>query len=347
MLLNTTVLKCNVLRLKNTILAKNDTTKMRKFFQQMHFFVFCSPQIAPHFCSIKTPRQSRLILTLMYKYLFALFFCGFAGLLSAQGWERVYGGSGQDDLSGLASTPDGGFVMTGYYNAADRIYLIKADANGDLQFDQKISLFDGAAGRSVVVTQDGGYAIAGYTRKKLPFPSTEYRRDFCLVKTDAAGNLLWTKTFGTTALNEEANDLVELADGSLVMVGFQKSGEEDVMVVKTDALGNQIGATQYFGEPAAKEMGNSIALAPNGDLVVAGEYKASASSHSAVLVIRLDTALGLLWQKDYDAVPLVDDVVWAAVVANDGGIVMAGRSYGNGLIMKVSGDGNGQPLWVN
>ncbi len=312
----------------------------------MHFFVFCLPQTAPHFCIIKTPRHSRLILTLMYKYLFALLFCGFAGLMSAQGWERVYGGSGQDDISGIAATPDGGFVMTGYYNAADRIYLLKVDANGDLQFNQKISVFDGAAGRAVVVTQDGGYAIAGYTRKKLPFPSTEYRRDFCLAKTDAAGNVLWTKTYGTTDLNEEANDLVELADGNLVMVGFRKSGEEDVMVVKTDAAGNQIGTTQYFGTAASKEIGNSIAVAANGDLVVAGEYKATVGSNSEVLTIRMDAALNLLWQKTYDAVPLVDDVAWATTIANDGGIVMAGRSYGNGLIMKVSGDGNTQ-LWVN
>ncbi len=282
----------------------------------------------------------------MYKYLFALLFCSFAGLLSAQGWERVYGGSGQDDLSGVAATPDGGFVMIGYYNANSQAYLLKADANGDLQFNKKIPLFDGVAGRAVVLTQDGGYALAGYTKKAAILPATGFQRDFCLLKTDANGNLLWSKTYGTASGNEEANDLVELPDGSLVAVGYRKAGE-DVMVIKTDATGQQIGTTKFFGAPTSKEMGNSIALASNGDVVVVGESKATTGSNSEVLVLRMDASINLLWQQTYDAVPMVDDVAFATVMANDGGIVMAGRSYGNGLIMKVPGDGVAQAIWVN
>ena len=266
-------------------------------------------------------------------------------MVSAQGWERVYGGSGQDDLSGIASTPDGGFVMTGYYNAESQVYLLKVDANGDLQFNKKFPLFNlRSTGRAVIVTQDGGYAVAGYAAKPLPLPA-DPQRDFCLLKTDAAGNLLWAKTYGSTTGNEEANDLVELADGSLVLAGYRKSGE-DVMVVKTDANGVQIGATRFFGKPAAREMGNSIALAPNGDVVVVGEYKATTGSNSEVLVIRLDASIDTIWQRTYDAVPQVDDVAWATTMANDGGIVMAGKSYGNGLVMKVPGNGGAQ-LWVN
>ena len=312
----------------------------------MDFFVFCQRQLLPHFCIIKTQRRSRLILTLMYKYLFTLLFCCLAGLVSAQGWERVYGGSGQDDISGIAVTPDGGFVMTGYYNSESQIYLLKTDPNGDLQFSKKFPFHIKAVGRAVVVTQDGGYAIAGYTEKTAQLPLTS-QRDFCLLKTDASGQLLWVKNYGAATLNEEANDLVELADGSLVMAGYRKSVEEDLILVKTDAVGNQIGAVWSFGGPATKEMGNSIALAPNGDLIVAGEFKQSTGSNSQVLALRLDAAFNKIWDQVYDAVPQVDDVAWGAVVANDGGIVMAGLSYGNGLIMKVSGDGSPAPLWVN
>jgi len=314
----------------------------------MDFFVFCPPPVSSHFCIIKTQRRSLLILTLMYKYLFTLLFCGFAGLISAQGWERVYGGSGQDDISGVATTPDGGFVMTGYYNLQSQIYLIKADANGDLQFSKKFPVNINAVGRSIVVTQDGGYAIAGYTERPAPLPLTS-QRDFCLLKTDAAGNLLWVKNYGLVnnngqAVNEEANGLVELADGSLIMTGFRKQTEENVMVVKTDANGVQIGTTYIFGDPASREIGNFISLAANGDVVVAGEYRQTSSQ---VLIIRLNASLTHVWDQIYDVVFQVDDVAYASVIADDGGIVVAGFSYGNGLIMKVAGDGSAAPIWFN
>lgn len=323
-----------------------DTTKMKKIIQQTLFFVFCRPQVVAHFCTINTQRRSRLILTLMYKYFFSLLFCVLAGSVSAQGWERVYGGSGQDDISGIANTRDGGFILAGYYNSESQIYLLKADANGDLQFSKKFPFNSKSAGRAVVITQDGGYAVAGYTVLPAPFP-TNIQRDFCLLKTDAFGNLLWIKNYGSTNASEEANDLIELADGSLVMTGFRKSGEEDVMVVKTDAAGNQIGATKIIGQTASREIGNSVALAANGDLVIAGEFKQSASSNSTALIMRLNASLDTLWTQTYDAVPLVDDIAMATVVANDGGIVVSGFSYGNGLLMKVQGNGTAQPVWIN
>ncbi|MEO6760654.1 MAG: T9SS type A sorting domain-containing protein [Saprospiraceae bacterium] len=284
----------------------------------------------------------------MYKYFFSLLFCSLAGLVSAQGWERVYGGSGQDDLSGVAITPDGGFVMTGYYNSETQIYLIKADANGDLQFSKKFPYNTKSAGRAIVVTQDGGYAIAGFTQRfSLQLGS---QRDFCLLKTDASGNLLWIKSYGATDANEEANGLIELADGSLVLAGFQKTaaGEQDLLVVKTDASGNQLGTKVVGGQPGSRETGYCISKAPNGDLIVAGEYKSpAAGSNSEVLVLRLDASLNKIWQKNYDAVPQVDDIAYASVVADDGNIVVAGLSYGQGLIMKVPGIGGNLPLWIN
>ncbi len=279
----------------------------------------------------------------MYKYLFTLLLMCFAGLVSAQGWERVYGGSGQDDLSGVTTTPDGGFVMTGYYNSESQIYLIKADANGDLQFSKKFPVNVKSAGRAIVATQDGGYAIAGYTQ--LPVGS---QRDFCLLKTDAFGNLLWVKNYGLTNANEEANDLIELADGSLVLAGFRKQmGEEDLMVIKTDPNGAQTGIN-IIGDLNSREIGNSVALAPNGDVVITGEYRQSAGSNSDVLVVRLNASItGQVWKQTYDVVAQVDDIAYAAVMANDGNIVVAGYSYGNGLVMKIPGDGAPAPIWFN
>ena len=128
----------------------------------------------------------------MQKYLYILpFTLLFAAQANGQGWERIYGGSGQDIVRSLAATPDGGFILAGYYNSNNFIFLIKTDANGKQQWSKQ---FSGAGPGStseafaVVATRDSGYAIAGYVDVDANGP---IRRDIYLMKTDAYWNNLW------------------------------------------------------------------------------------------------------------------------------------------------------------
>jgi len=109
----------------------------------------------------------------------------FAGLASGQGWERVYGGSGADVANGVAQTPDGGYIMAGSYNADTRVYLLKTDPNGELQWTKTFPGTPLAAGNKVIVAQDGGYVVAGYVKGEGPGGDNIY-----VLKTDAFGTLL-------------------------------------------------------------------------------------------------------------------------------------------------------------
>jgi len=46
-------------------------------------------------------------------------------------WEKTYGTSGDEVLSDMQVTSDGGFIMIGTKNGKD-IYIVKTDANGNL-----------------------------------------------------------------------------------------------------------------------------------------------------------------------------------------------------------------------
>ena len=280
-------------------------------------------------------------------FLMILFATGVAG----QGWERVYGGGGQDQINAIAITPDGGYVMTGYYGAG-KIYLIKTDADGNLQWSRNYSLNSDAFGTAVTPTQDGGYAIAGYYRVGAD------NNNVYLFKTDAFGNKHWEASYGNPLNRDDiARGIVELSDGSLVVAGYSTNNfiqitaeyTEDVLLIKYDKDGVQQWV-KTFGQITFKEKGNAITLAQNGDLLVAGEFREQQALPGDVdfYALRLDDDGNLIWDNTYGFSGL-DDAARAVVSSGDGHFVLAGRTNfgqgGAGLLMKINGDGSPLFLW--
>ncbi|MBK7939017.1 MAG: T9SS type A sorting domain-containing protein [Lewinellaceae bacterium] len=276
----------------------------------------------------------------------------FATAVAGQGWERVYGGGGLDQINAIAPTPDGGFVMTGFYGLG-QVYLLKTDADGNFQWSKNFSLGPEAAGTAVIATQDTGYAVAGYRSMG------NQNNDVYLFKTDAYGKVLWETSYGN-ALNrgDEATGLVELPDGSLVVSGFTTNHyipvtneyTEDILVLKTDKNGNQIWAKTY-GQQAYKEKGNAITLATNGDLVIAGSFREQTAMPGDIdfYAVRISSSDGAeQWHNTYGFNGL-DDNAKAIAPSTDGNFVLAGRTlFGQGsagFLMKINGNGSSLFLW--
>jgi hypothetical protein len=319
----------------------------------MQIFVFKMPVTSPHLCTIERNFRRPVFISIMQKYIFILTLV----LLSlahanGQGWERIYGGSGQDAARSLAATPDGGYIMAGYYNSNSRIFLIKTDADGKMQWSKQIMAAGPASTAeafAVVTTQDSGYAIAGYMDIDGNGP---IKRDIYLLKTDAFGNKLWSKTFGG-GLDDEARALVELQDGSLVLSGFQSyaGNKENLFVLKTDPEGTIYWQNTY-GSLEYRRRAQSIVAIPNGDFVVAGESEPVLSDDKDVLVIRLNQFGAQIWSNSYSINGSLgnnlDDEARAMVINSDGSLTLAGYTNavpeGAGFILKVDGNGATDPL---
>jgi hypothetical protein len=188
-------------------------------------------------------------------------------------WNQTYTGSRH--VNSLIVTSDGGYALVGNIIIRPEgcvdpwvpydCWLLKLDAHGNVEWNQTYTGTNFDVAYSVVVTSDGGYAIAGSTDS---FGVGEY--DFWLIKTDVAGNVEWNQTYGG-ADEDFAHCLVKTFDGGYVLTGYTKSfgaGDRDFWLVKTDGYGNMEWNQTYGG--AVEEMANSLIVTSDGGYAIAG-----------------------------------------------------------------------------
>ena len=167
--------------------------------------------------------------------------------LGNESWQQYWGGPVQTACGGAAlqQTSDGGYIITGVYcgviNPGD-VYLIKTDYLGNAQVIKYYGGFGDDVGHSVQQTSDGGYIVAGYTTSFGHGYSDVY-----LIKTNATGDTLWTRTFGGSN-GEQGNSIQLTRDGGYIIVGYTYSfgaGNDDVYLIKTDSSGRSSGVEEH------------------------------------------------------------------------------------------------------
>ena len=194
----------------------------------------------------------------------------------------------------------------------------------------------------IISTSDGGYAIAGYTDS---FGAGGY--DFWLVKTDAAGNMLWNRTYGGTG-TDYALDLVQTDDGGYALTGRTDSfgaGNRDMWLVRTDASGNMLWNKTYGG--SGHDWGYGLVLCGDGGFAIAGSTESFGAGNSDFWLVRTDASGNMLWNKTYG------EQWWeyngGLVLTGDGGYALAGmtNSFGAGGydFWLVKTDAVGNMLW--
>jgi hypothetical protein len=115
----------------------------------------------------------------------------------------------------------------------DDVYVVKLDANGNLQWTKTIGGPGEEIGFSLIQTSDGGYAIAGSTNSFGAGGGCLCRQAGCQWKPPMDQNHRRTKEAGYS--------LIQTSDGGYAIAGFTQSfgaGGADVYVVKLDKNGN-------------------------------------------------------------------------------------------------------------
>jgi len=254
-------------------------------------------------------------------------------------WTRTYGGSEDDGGSSVQQTSDEGYVITGWtfsFGAGSYdVYLIKTDASGDTIWTRTYGGSYIDVGESVQQTSDGGYIIAGWTNS---FGAGDWY--VYLIKTDASGDTIWTRTYGGG--NSDAGYSVQQTlDGGYIIAGFTESfgaGYLDVYLIKTDASGDTIWTRTYGGDLA--DRGYSVRETSDGGYIIAG----SCAAGNAVYLIKTDASGDTIWTRTYGG--SYEEVGNSVQETSDGGYIITGftRSFGAGnadvYLIKTDADGN-------
>ena len=283
----------------------------------------------------------------MKKLLFILFltipFVGFG-----QGWEKTFGGSGDDEGYSVQQTIDGGYIVCGktksFGNGWSDIYLIKTDGNGDSLWTKVLGGVVSERGYSVQQTNDGGYIVCGYSNSF----GNGLLTDFYLIKLDGNGNQLWDQVF-TQSHESSGNSVEQTIDGGYILCGSKRStsnGNNYVYLIKTDVNG-VVQWNQTFGG-TGNDIGYSVQQTSDGGYIITGSTSSFGNGDEDVYLIKTDGNGVEQWYQTFGGINY--DIGYSVQQTTDGGYIITGRTYsfGNGYddVYLIKTDGNGDSLWT-
>ncbi|WP_273568827.1 hypothetical protein [Maribacter halichondriae] len=234
--------------------------------------------------------------------------------IDAQGdieWRRYFGGTNNDRAHAVVQSEDGGFVMAGFTESNDfdiknsrgsyDFWVLKIDNSGNLVWERSFGGSGIEIAYDISKTNDNGFVITGNTFSDDGDVSTSKgESDIWLIKIDDGGNLLWEKTYGGTQF-DAAQSVQESADGGFIITGNSKStdvdlmanvGENDLWLIKTDALGNLVWQKSFggnaidFGFDAVENADRSIILVGETSSTDFLEFQNKGKSDVVVLKIK-------------------------------------------------------------
>jgi len=160
--------------------------------------------------------------------------------------------------------------------------LFQGVVKAQVTFEKIITKNNYETGMSVVQTRDGGYAFLGTESGKI-----------WLVKTDASGDTIWTRSFHKN-VNLHFNDraLVHTADGGFTFINF---GNETTMLIHTSPTGDSL-----WGKEICQGLVSILAPTSGNGYIVAGRGNETPWD---MAVCRTDSAGNVLWKKDFITIP--------------------------------------------
>jgi hypothetical protein len=212
-------------------------------------------------------------------------------------WERCYGGTSADGFGQFLPMEDGGLLLGGTsssvpsgsktsprFGSDNDFWLVRVDANGTVLWDKTYGGTGEDLFRSMIRTPDGGIALLGKSasppsgNKTSPHYGTQFTSDLWVVRLDAAGDIVWDKSYGGSG-QEQPGTIQLTLDNGFVLAGSSDSlasstklstnwGAGDYWLLRLDQSGNTVWEQTIGGTKSDECKG--VIVAPDGGFLLAG-----------------------------------------------------------------------------
>ena len=263
-------------------------------------------------------------------------------------WTKTFGEFDSEYSYSVQQTADEGYIITGSKatfdgNGSD-VWLIKTDADGDTLWTKTFyGYYSTNCGKSIQQTEDEGYIIVGFTE------AWDYSDGFIwLIKTNASGDTLWTKTFGGSQ-REYGNSIQQTVDEGYIITGSTLSfgaGGSDVWLIKTNASGDTLWTRTFGGN--GQDDGNSVQQTTDEGYIITGSTSSYGVGSRDIWLIKTNASGDTLWTKTFGG--RGEDCGYAVQQTTDEGYIITGytSSFPAGVrdawLIKTSASGD--ILWT-
>jgi len=159
-------------------------------------------------------------------------------------WTKYYGGSNKEFGNALKQCSDNGFIFTGQtlsYGQGGDTYLVRTNSSGDTLWTKYFSDPLADEGVSVVENGDGTFTFA------VRDSTAAKDIDLKIMKTDASGNVVWTKTYGASQ-KDTPKTIASTSDGGYIVGAISRSFgwiNPDMWLLKLNAAGDTTWSRHY------------------------------------------------------------------------------------------------------
>jgi Tol biopolymer transport system component len=204
------------------------------------------------------------------------------------------------------------------------------------------------AAQGALQTGDNGFLLVGSTNYTH---NDTAREDIWLCQTDAAGEVLWQRTYGGDGF-DRAQAIIPAGDGGYVILAETESfgaGGRDIYVLQVDEVGNEIWS-HTMGGPERERAGDIQPVA-DGGYVVVGSTSSYGSGTQDLFLIRLDPEGQELWSQAFGG-EFVEEGHGVHQTLDGGFLVLGEVLHGEGVygyqdpdILLLRTDAAGEETW--
>ena len=290
-------------------------------------------------------------------------------------WAEGIGGTGKDEITSVAGTSDGGYIVGGYFESSIDLgngisltnkgssdgMIIKYNATGEVEWVEGIGGTNGDYIKSVAETSDGGYIVGGYfgsssidLGNRISLVNKGYN-DGMIIKYNATGEVEWAEGIGGSKY-DYIKSVAETSDGGYIVGGDFYSSSIDLgngisltnkgstdysdgMIIKYNATG-EVEWAEGIGESYNDEI-TLVAGTSDGGYIV-GKSDGMIIKYNATGEVEWAEGIGERYSVHIESM----------AETSDGGYIVGGYFYsstidlGNGISLTNKGEYDGMLLKI-